>query len=155
VPGRGSTFTLWLPLAEAPAEAPALPSALVLGAKAAQGRILLVEDQEPVLAMASAALAKAGFSVEAHLDPVQALKAAELGQVFDLLVTDVVMPSMNGRELAQAVKRAQPGMKVLYISGFTRELIDPMAGLGAGEAMLAKPFTAQALMAKAREVLGQ
>jgi PAS domain S-box-containing protein len=153
-PGRGSTFTLWLPVAEAPAELPAAQAPHARGAREATGRILLVEDQEPVLAMASAALAKAGFSVAPFMDPAQALRAAEQGQAFDLLVTDVIMPGLNGRELAQAVRRAQPGMKVLYISGYTRELIDPLGGLAAGEAMLAKPFTAQELMARAREALG-
>jgi CheY-like chemotaxis protein len=127
------------------AEAPA-------AARGGAERILLVEDEHVVRGLLRESLEAQGYQVVDADTPAAALELATRGE-FELLLTDVVMPRMNGRELAERILQSSPGVRVLYISGYTREAINNRAGLEPGTAFLQKPFTMAALAAKVREVL--
>jgi two-component system cell cycle sensor histidine kinase/response regulator CckA len=116
--------------------------------------ILLVEDAEPLRRLAQTFLEAAGFRVLSAGCGEEALDvAARAGVNFDLLLTDVVMPGMNGRILAEQLSPRQPGMKVLYMSGYTDSFIAGHGVLDPGTHLLHKPFTEEVLIRKAREVL--
>ena len=118
----------------------------------AGNRVLLVDDEEPVRRIASRILARHGYEVVAPATPEEALAAMSeaAGGAFDLLVTDIVMPDVSGLDLAQRARAVQPGLKVLYMSGYSDR-----AGEVAGKAVfLPKPFDEQALLGKVREALG-
>jgi CheY-like chemotaxis protein len=151
--GRGATFRVYLPRVEAGATAAAVDA----GA-AAQGSetILLVEDEERVLDLTREMLAETGYAVLPALGPAEALRvaAAHAGAI-DMLLTDVIMPQMNGTELAERLCSERPGLRVLYMSGYT---FDTMARRDAARAtirLLEKPFTMQTLTQKVREVLDE
>jgi DNA-binding response OmpR family regulator len=116
--------------------------------------ILLVEDALPLKKLAQTFLEAAGFKVLSAGSGEEALQvAARSGVTFDLLLTDVVMPGMNGRMLAEQLQPRQPGMKVLYMSGYTDTFIAGHGVLDPGTHLLHKPFTEDVLIQKAREVL--
>jgi len=139
-PGEGSTFVVLLPEVverldgdgeEGHDEEPeAYPSA----------RILVVEDEEVVRNLVRAALELRGHEVTVAGDGVEALRLCE-ATVYDLLVTDVVMPHLNGPELAERVARIRPEQRILFMSGYTRGTIDERGLLRPGRAFLQKPFT--------------
>jgi DNA-binding NtrC family response regulator len=113
--------------------------------------VLLVDDEQPVRQIATRILARHGYEVVAPETPEAALAlvSAAAEHEFDLLVTDIVMPQMSGTDLASRALELQPGLKVLYMSGYSDR-----AGEVAGQAvLLAKPFDEQALLAKVREAL--
>jgi PAS domain S-box-containing protein len=163
-PGQGSTFTVYLPrvaatapppeprpAAAAPAPRPRVEALLTPG----RGEtILLVEDAQRVRAVVREILEMSGYVV---LEARHGAEALELSNqhpgVIHLLVTDVVMPQMSGRELAQRLATLRPELKVLYMSGYTDDAIVRHGVLAAGIAFLAKPFTPDALALKVREVL--
>jgi two-component system cell cycle sensor histidine kinase/response regulator CckA len=149
-PGVGTTFKTYLPAvgtAPRPSAAPA-PVARPTGAE----RILLVEDNDAVRDPLCSLLADLGYDVVAAAGPVGALTLADADEI-DLLVTDVVMPAMNGRELAEALRPGHPEMKVLYISGYTDDAVIARGIVQPGIAFLQKPFGADRLAAKVRELL--
>ena len=152
--GRGTTFKICLPVvAEKPEREAAPVEAARSGARGAE-TVLLVEDAPRVRAVVREILEMNGYRVlEAH-DGQQAieLSRAHPGPI-QLMVTDVVMPQMSGRELAQHLGRARPDMRVLFMSGYTDNAIVRHGVLEAGTAFLSKPFTPDALAAKVREVL--
>jgi two-component system, cell cycle sensor histidine kinase and response regulator CckA len=116
--------------------------------------ILLVEDAEPLKKLAHTFLEAAGFRVLSAASGEEALElAARSGITFDLLLTDVVMPGINGRVLAEELLPRHPGMKVLYMSGYTDSFIAGHGVLHPGTHLLHKPFTEDVLIRKAREVL--
>jgi CheY-like chemotaxis protein len=116
--------------------------------------ILLVEDAQPLRKLAQTFLEAAGFRVLSAGSGEEALDvAARSGVTFDLLLTDVVMPGMNGRILSEQLSRRQPGIKVLYMSGYTDSFIAGHGVLDPGTHLLHKPFTEEVLIRKAREVL--
>jgi two-component system cell cycle sensor histidine kinase/response regulator CckA len=152
-PGAGSTFRLYLPRATgakvAPTVAPARPSA-------AQGHetILLVEDEHMILRVAREALTALGYRVLTAADGVQALDL--LGSMADpvhLLITDVVMPKMGGRELANRLTALHPALRVLFSSGYTENAIVDHGVLDEGINFLQKPYTPTTLARRVREVL--
>jgi PAS domain S-box-containing protein len=150
-PGRGSTFEVLIPATLAPIESPADPPA---GA-ASRGNeiVLLVEDESAVRRLAFEILAGAGYHVLSAEDPESALRlAAAHGRDIDILVTDVVMPGMNGRQLHDALRRTRPHLRTLFISGYPDDaaLTDGSAGPGA---VLAKPFSSSELLARVRATL--
>jgi DNA-binding response OmpR family regulator len=113
-----------------------------------------VEDAQPLRKLAQTFLEAAGFRVLPAESGEEALEvAARCGVTFDLLLTDVVMPGMNGRLLAEELLPRHPGMKVLYMSGYTDSFIAGHGVLDAGTHLLHKPFTEEVLIRKAREVL--
>jgi two-component system cell cycle sensor histidine kinase/response regulator CckA len=116
--------------------------------------ILLVEDAEPLRKLAQTFLEAAGFQVFPAESGERAMEvAASHPRTFDLLLTDVVMPGMNGRILAEQLLPRQPGMKVLYMSGYTDTFIAGHGVLDPGTNLLHKPFTEEVLIRKIREVL--
>jgi two-component system cell cycle sensor histidine kinase/response regulator CckA len=207
--GRGTTFRIYLPKVEAPAQPrespvapatrfptarPAAPAPTVAGAPSAAvasptpprvpqapaaqvsgvpaaptpgfplaapeatpsraETILLVEDALRVRAVVREILEMSGYHVLEARHGAEALEISERHQgPIHIMVTDVVMPQMSGRELAQRLAPVRPDMKVLYMSGYTDDAIVRHGVLGAGMAFLSKPFTPDALAAKVREVL--
>ncbi|HZS71031.1 MAG TPA: PAS domain S-box protein [Candidatus Acidoferrum sp.] len=151
--GRGSTFKVYLPIAEDPAEANAPPEKKG-SARRGSETILLVEDEGAVRELAEALLNADGYTVLAAQDPIHAeqLCAASDGRV-QLLLTDVVMPGMSGRELARRIQARAPQVRVLYMSGYTDNVIARDGMLEPGIAFLQKPFTPAMLKQKIRDVL--
>ena len=118
-----------------------------------QGTILLVEDERSILSMGRAMLAKLGYHPLTASTPDQALRLAEDYQGhIDLVITDVVMPEMNGRELVHHLTALNPDLKHLFISGYTRDIISQHGVLDEETVFLPKPFTLQELSAKIKEV---
>ena len=154
-PGRGSTFALLLPLQEgdvAAEEAPARWSGELRGSET----VLVVEDEPAILEIVELLLRQTGYEVLAAGSPGAALRlAAERGNAIDLLLTDLVMPEMDGRELARRLEAGRPGLKRLFMSGHAADIVADH-GLTDGEAnFIAKPFTMDQLLAKVRETLGK
>jgi hypothetical protein len=116
--------------------------------------VLIVEDQDAVRQLASAWLARLGYRVLEASNGPEAIELARRypGQI-DLLLTDVILPLMNGQALAEELLRTRPGIKALYVSGYAGAVVDH-GGMPEGDwAFLAKPFSREALAAKVREVL--
>ncbi len=153
-PGHGTTFKIYLPEAEPTAEQAMAPRAAADLPPAPSATILLVEDQAPLRLLADDMLSEAGHKVLSASNGLRALELAEqhTGPI-DLLVTDVVMPEMNGPELVDRLTRSRPGMIVLYISGYTDHALLHRGALESGTAFLQKPFLPQALLAKVEECL--
>ena len=154
VPGNGTTFVLYFPLAGAEMSAePAIVSRRDANPRG-EGTILLAEDDEAVRAIARETLERAGYRVLAAADGSAALALASAHDgTIDLLVTDVIMPGMNGRELAAALGRRRPGIRVLFASGYTDNVLEGQDALAPGVTLLDKPFTPSDLAAKVREML--
>jgi two-component system cell cycle sensor histidine kinase/response regulator CckA len=152
-PGKGATFQIYLPQHVGK---PAAEEGKVDSGEKLRGSesILLVEDSEPLRKLAQTFLESAGFRVQSAEHGEDALQVASRhGKTFDLLLTDVVMPGMNGRVLAEHLLPRQPGMKVLYMSGYTDSFIAGHGVLEPGTHLLHKPFTDEVLIRKVREVL--
>jgi CheY-like chemotaxis protein len=153
-PGHGATFKVYLPRVDAPPE-PSPGAAAAVGSLRGSETILLVEDQNEVRALTRRILEKRGYRVLVAANGGDALRLAEQqGGTIDLLLTDVVMPGMSGPELSLRLGPLHPGMKVLFLSGYTDEAILHHGVLEAGVAFLQKPFTPEILARKVREVLG-
>lgn len=153
-PGKGTTFKIYLP--ELTAEGEPLPASGALPASSAGGTetILLVEDESSLRTMVREILAARGYRViEAENGPRALELAAAQPQPIHLLVTDVVMPGMGGRELSEQVASRHPVMKVLFISGYTDDAVIRRGALRAGSFFLQKPFSPEAIARKVREVL--
>lgn len=151
--GRGSTFTIYLPqTAEAAAQAAGetAPAPLPQGSET----VLVVEDEEGVRKLVRSVLELNGYRVlEADSGETAMEISAAHDEKIDLLVTDVVMPKMSGRELADALSLLRPDLKVLFLSGYADRAIIEHGILDAGAAFMQKPFTPQDLARKVREVL--
>ncbi|HNX97074.1 MAG TPA: PAS domain-containing protein, partial [Candidatus Aminicenantes bacterium] len=152
-PGRGTTFRIYLPRH---AEAPAPRDIPSQGSyQAGQETILLVEDELAILNMGRLMLEKMGYRVLAAATPGEALHLAEgFAERIDLLLTDVVLPEMNGRELALRILVPHPEVKRLFMSGYTAEVIAPQGVLAPEVHFIQKPFTFSELAARVREALG-
>ena len=152
-PGEGSSFKVFLPRTSEPIAVAAPPVANVPDATHRE-TILLVEDAEPLRKLARSILEQHGYSTLTAEHGEAALKlAAEHRKPIDLLLTDVVMPGINGRVLSERLLPQYPHMKVLYMSGYTDSFIAGHGVLEQGIALLHKPFTEEALLAKVRQVL--
>jgi len=151
-PGQGSTFSVYLPAAvaqEQPQELVSKPAELARGTET----ILLVEDAAPLRAMTRELLENGGYTVLEAADGHQAMRICEeFDGNISLLVTDVVLPKIQGPALAQKLTEAKTGLKVLYISGYADSIVSGGV-LKAGSAFLQKPFSADDLARKVREVL--
>ncbi|MFA6032518.1 MAG: ATP-binding protein [Myxococcota bacterium] len=153
MPGKGSSFGIHLPLVSGDLEQIASLSLKVRAADGT-GTILLVEDDQMVRRLVAKVLSKQGYNVIQAATGDEALAAARgVGGVFNLLVTDIMMPGMNGRVLAAGIHAEYPEVKVLFMSGYTDNIIDSEGMPDSGEAFLPKPFTPQELTEKVREVL--
>ena len=151
-PGQGATFRVYLPCA---GEAATPESASSLApARGGEETLLLVEDEAAVRELAAEALRRRGYRVLVAADGEEALEAGRRSEGgLHLLVTDVVMPGMNGQALAQRLAAERPGLRVLFISGYSDETFG-QRGIGSLPGMfLEKPFTSETLARKVREVL--
>jgi two-component system cell cycle sensor histidine kinase/response regulator CckA len=152
-PGEGASFQIFLPRV---AERATQTTATTPLAETISGSemILLVEDSEPLRKLTKSFLESHGFRVLVAQNGEEAiqLETSHSAKV-DLLLTDVVMPGMNGRILAEKLLPRQPGMRVLYISGYTDSFIGRHGVLEQGMVLLHKPFTEEVLIRKVREVL--
>jgi PAS domain S-box-containing protein len=149
--GRGTTIRLYLPRGfEAPTRVTEVAAQMPRGSET----ILVVEDDDMVRNFVVAQLRNLGYRPLTAVDGASALAIVDAGTPFDLLFTDVVMPGMNGGELAEAVLLRRPGTPVLYTSGFTENAELDSALLAGGVHMLAKPYRKGNLARKLREVLG-
>jgi PAS domain S-box-containing protein len=152
--GRGTTFSILLPQTVGVPEraAPDAPRAHTAGGAET---ILLVEDEEGVRTLSDRALAGRGYTVLAAPSGPDALRlaAAHAGPIH-LLLTDVVMPEMSGRDLMHRLAATRPGLKVLYMSGYSEEAIARHGVVDPGTAFLQKPFTPDALAWRVRDILG-
>jgi PAS domain S-box-containing protein len=152
-PGQGATFTIELPRVDAPADL-ALDAGAAGAVPDGSETVLLVEDEPEVRGLARDILHQRGYTVLEAADGDEALRVGrEHGGPIHLLVTDVVMPQMGGRELADLLRAGRGETKVLYVSGYTDDAILHQGVTQTGTAFLAKPFTAAALAHKVRQVL--
>ena len=153
-PDTGTTVKVYLP--RVTAGAAALPGEDAQPAEVPRGQgetILVVEDEERVRQVSVEALRSLGYRVEAAGSAAEALAVLDGGAVPDLLFTDVVMPDMNGRQLAEKAGETRPGLKVLFTTGYTRNAIVLNGMLDADVAFIAKPFTVEQIARKVRRVL--
>ncbi len=153
LPGLGATFRVWLPVTKTEmVEEPAAEAAE--GSAPGNATLLVVEDQADVRRLALSILNHQGYQL---LEAENADRALEVSGnhagVIDLLVTDVVMPGKTGRELAERLIVQRPGIRVLYISGYSGDAIAGQGCLDPGTEYLPKPFTPEQLSSKVREVL--
>jgi CheY-like chemotaxis protein len=150
-PGAGATFSVYLPRVEAevaPSE-PTPPVAAGVGGE----RVLLVEDEAVVRSIIERTLERARYRVVVATTAEEALEAAESEARFDLMITDIVMPGMNGWELGKRLGQRWPGLPVLYISGYTEDVIKDGGVVDRNLPFLQKPFMPAELLSKIRELL--
>jgi len=153
MPGHGTTFRIYLPRhEEAPRKARRTSPSFQL--PSGSETILLVEDEELVRNLAQMVLQHQGYRVlVAGLGPEAARMGTQHAGAIDLLVADVVMPGMSGRQLAQELLRSRPNMKVLYLSGYTQDAVGRHGVFEDQTPLLHKPFTPDELAQKVRDVL--
>ncbi len=151
--GRGAAFKIYFPAATGVAAASPSPS----GRRSIGGAetILLVEDEDAVRSMLHAVLQRVGYTVLDASRGAEALRLAGEERPIDLIVTDVVMPEMGGRDLVERVTRLRPGIKVLYLSGYADDAIVRHGVHHPEVAFLPKPFSVAALTNKVRQVLDE
>jgi PAS domain S-box-containing protein len=151
-PGLGTTFTILLPETSQPAEEHSP------GPQAAQGgtgeTVLVVEDEAAMREVTRRILARNGYQVITAINGIDAIEvaASHPGDI-DVLLTDVVMPQMLGKEAAERIRARYPAVKVLFMSGYTQGVLDTQGVLEAGVNLIEKPFAEASLLAKLREVL--
>jgi PAS domain S-box-containing protein len=152
-PGHGTTFKVYLPRFDEPAEAGTAKRIKAVAPKGTE-TILLVEDDAAVRELTEMVLKSYGYEVLVAEDPEHAQKLADLpGRNIQLVLTDVVMPTMSGRELVRKLTHKRPHLRVLYMSGYTDNVITSGGVLEPGLAFLQKPFTPASLANKVRDVL--
>jgi PAS domain S-box-containing protein len=154
-PGVGTTFTAMLPatagagLTSAGAQAPMVRPT-------GTETILVVEDEDALLEVAERVLVGHGYRVMTASNGLEAVEVVrQCEEHIDLLVTDVVMPKMAGREAAAAIRALRPEIRVLYMSGYSQPVLSPAGVLDPGVLLVEKPFAAPVLLAKVREALSQ
>jgi two-component system, cell cycle sensor histidine kinase and response regulator CckA len=150
--GHGSTFQIYLPRVDAAVELQATP--VTRADFAGTETVLLVEDEESVRQLVRETLISRGYKVVEAADGEAGLAAAAAHKgIIHLVITDVIMPGMGGRELVKQLAQTRPETKVLYLSGYTEDAIGSEGSIESGTAFLQKPFTLQNLSRKVREVL--
>jgi signal transduction histidine kinase/CheY-like chemotaxis protein len=150
--GRGTTFRILLPRSAEPL-APAEPAHARATPSRQPAKVLLVEDEAGVRGLVRRELESLGYSVIEAGDPESAMVLAASASTIDLLVTDVVMPHMNGPELATRLRASRPKLKVLFMSGYAPEMIGEVNALGPDQAFLPKPYRLSELARKVSELL--
>jgi CheY-like chemotaxis protein len=152
-PGHGTTFRIFLPLVEGAAAATGAPEVDVSSLRGSE-TILLVEDEKAVRDVMKEQLESLGYRVVASPDGASAVAAAQahVGPI-DLLVTDLVMPGMNGRELARRLESMRPGLRTLYTSGYGEDVVARHGVLEPGITFVEKPYELPVLARRLRETL--
>ncbi len=152
-PGQGTTFKIYLPRYEV-STAPIQSSSTAKPLQPGHETILLVEDEPAILHLTKMMLEQHGYKVLVALTPGEAIRlAGELQGEINLLITDVVMPQMNGRDLAKKLLSVHPNIKRLFMSGYTADVIAHHGVLDEGVHFIQKPFTNQDLAVKVHEAL--
>jgi PAS domain S-box-containing protein len=148
--GQGTSFVLTFPAVPKPVDEPEAPGPAATGGET----ILLVEDESAVRIIAGRVLRKHGYTVHDTGDPLEAIEIARtlVGRI-DLLLTDVIMPKMGGRDLARALCAEFPSLRVLYTSGYTADAMGRQGELDPGVHFLPKPYVPAVLVKKVREVI--
>jgi two-component system, cell cycle sensor histidine kinase and response regulator CckA len=147
--GRGTTFRLYFPCTDEPLSQIPIP-ALVRGSET----ILIVEDDDSLRNLLMKSLTKNGFKTLSAGTGDEAIQSFHKYPPIDLLITDVVLPQMSGREVAERLTSLRPEMKVLFMSGYAPDIISNQGVLDADAAFIAKPFTGEMLAQQVRELLG-
>jgi CheY-like chemotaxis protein len=152
-PGKGATFRVCLPATRGAAhrgDDPASPRGSVGGSET----LLVVEDEDNVRRLLVHILARCGYTVLEASNGAEAVRILETpGTRIDLVLTDMVMPFMTGRELGEHLAKAHPGTRVIYMSGYTDDVLVRTGALGPGMTFLQKPLRPEVLAAKVREAL--
>jgi PAS domain S-box-containing protein len=152
-PGAGTTFNIYLPQNCAVPSAPKPTADIVLPPSRGE-TILLAEDDPTLLQMGELMLQRLGYGVLCASTPAEAIRLAEAGDIhFDLFITDVVMPEMNGRELADRILALRPTVKHLFMSGYTADVIGHRGVLDEAVNFIQKPFSLHDMAVKIRAVL--
>ncbi|MCX6544372.1 MAG: PAS domain S-box protein [Acidobacteria bacterium] len=152
-PGAGTTFTIYLPRVPRQAEQ-AGAEGVAESRKRGHETILLVEDEPAILKMTTRVLQRSGYTVLAAGTPGEAIRlAGERGGEIHMLMTDVVMPEMNGRDLAKQLQSSYPGLKCLFMSGYTADVIARHGVVDEGISFIQKPFSIGDVAAKIRTTL--
>ncbi|HEX6307118.1 MAG TPA: PAS domain S-box protein [Longimicrobiales bacterium] len=155
-PGAGTEVTIVLPCVEDRADAPVHRPPHSNGADGGTETILLVEDEKSVRDLAARILERRGYRVIAAADGREAIEAAERGhEKIHLLLTDVIMPGLNGQDVAERVRALRPDVRVLFMSGYNEEAVLRHGVLAAGSAFLEKPFSPSVLLDRVRAILGE
>jgi len=150
-PGEGATFTIYLPGVDAAPDVERPPTVLQHGGRE---RILLVEDEPTVRAVTRDVLQALGFSVVVADGGAAALRLVDADRPkVDLLLTDVIMPGLSGRDVARQMRERYPGLPVVYMSGYTDDVLAQHELLGGGGPVLEKPFSVEALLRAIRSAL--
>jgi two-component system, cell cycle sensor histidine kinase and response regulator CckA len=149
-PRIGTTVHIYLPAAEEPKQ----PAGEGKTRSAVIGRVLIVEDQPDVAQLVQRLIAPAGYEIAVATDALTAVTQVASGARPDLLITDVVMPTMTGPELAGALRTHQPDLPVLYMSGYTAASLGPQLHLDENSMLLEKPFTRSTLLGAIRSLCG-
>ena len=154
-PGHGTSFKIYLPVVSGDAEEfqRAVPVGVI---QPGTETVLLVEDEDPVREFTVRLLREAGYAVLEARNGVDALRLLQeqANRKIDIMVTDVIMPQMGGKELADQLKQLRPATRILFVSGYTGDALDNSGVLQTGAAFLEKPFSAARLTQKIREVMG-
>jgi len=151
-PGMGTTFAVYLPR-HVGAAAAATDEAATPAPRGTE-TVLLVEDEVPILKMTRKMLEVQGYTVLAAATPGEATRLVmDHADDIDLLITDVIMPEMNGRELAESLRLLRPGLRCLFMSGYTADVISQRGVLAEGVNFIQKPFSIMGLTTKVRGVL--
>jgi len=148
----GARFSIYLPVHHGEAPAPKLAEVAPAGKWSGGGKVLLVEDEDMVRAVAERALVRSGYSVTACADGEEGLAAVANGGEFDIVVSDVVMPGMDGPAMAKAIRRVKPALPILFMSGYAEEQLRNDIDI-ANMHFLAKPFSVQQISDKVGGVL--
>jgi DNA-binding NtrC family response regulator len=154
-PGRGSTFTVHLPRVDQPVDAVEVLTPSTASCHGSE-TVLVVEDEDGVRSLITMLLTKSGYTVLEASNAEDALVLGEKrGLDVHLLITDLVLPRMNGRELAEQMTKTHPGMKTLYMSGYTDDATLKNVISESRATFLQKPFSTETLLHRVREVLGR
>jgi two-component system cell cycle sensor histidine kinase/response regulator CckA len=168
-PGKGSVFSIFLPRfipGEGQGEMPPVSEAATQGVTAAaeevkkvavdltgQGTVLLVEDEDGLRALNARGLASRGYTVLQAANGVEALEVFAEAEQVDLVVSDVVMPEMDGPTLLGELRKLNPDLKVIFVSGYAEEAFQKSLPEGVKFSFLAKPFTLKQLVATVKETM--
>jgi CheY-like chemotaxis protein len=153
-PGKGTRIKIYFPRYRQDNEGrfKAIDSEIAVGAGET---VLVVEDEDPVLRLTQQMLETMGYQVLGSATPEDALETARKRETeIDLLITDVVLPRMSGKDVAEEIMKIRPGIKVLFMSGYTADVLGHQGVLDEGVAFLEKPFTFHSLAARVSETLG-
>jgi two-component system cell cycle sensor histidine kinase/response regulator CckA len=150
--GKGATFTLYLPVHDGPAEPEGVAARRAPAAWSGGGKVLLVEDEDTVRAVAERALTRAGFEVATARDGEEGLELVKLGRRYDLVVSDVVMPVMDGPAMAREIRKLRPELPFLFMSGYAEEQLRREIDVP-NMHFLPKPFSVQQIAEAAEGVL--